>query len=150
MKLCYNTDFTLPKQSQRSRPVLQDGSRSWDCFGREKTPSYNRRNTVTYGNIKVHSYFSMFFCHFYEDSHKNTKNVSLCKNGKRKKTKKTKLNSYAIHQKFFRSDKWHEDPVLCRVHCKCVHNLPRIKLIHDKLFPDRDYLFISVVFVVLR
>ena len=46
MKFCYNTNFTLPKQSQRSRSVLQDGSRSLGLFWKEKTPSYNRRNTV--------------------------------------------------------------------------------------------------------
>ena len=47
MKFCYNTDFTLPKQSQRSRSVLQDGSRSLELFWKEKTPSYNQRNTVS-------------------------------------------------------------------------------------------------------
>ena len=47
MKFCYNTNFALPKQSQRSRPVLQDGSRSLGLFWKEKkTPSYNRRNTA--------------------------------------------------------------------------------------------------------
>ena len=46
MKFCYNTNFNLPKQSQRSRSVLQDGSRSLGLFWKEKTPSYNRRNTV--------------------------------------------------------------------------------------------------------
>ena len=52
MKFCNNTNFTLPKQSQRSRSVLEDGSRSltdldlWDCLGRKKSLSYNRRNTV--------------------------------------------------------------------------------------------------------
>ena len=46
MKFCYNTNFTLPKQSQRSRSVLQDGSTSSGLFWKEKTPSYNRRNTV--------------------------------------------------------------------------------------------------------
>ena len=46
MKFCYNTNFTLPKQSQRSRSVSQDGSRSFGLFWKEKTPSYNRRNTV--------------------------------------------------------------------------------------------------------
>ena len=46
MQCCYNTKFTLPKQSQRSRSVLQDGSRSLGLFWKEKTPSYNRRNTV--------------------------------------------------------------------------------------------------------
>ena len=47
MKFCYNTNFTLPKQSQRPRSILQDGSRSLGLFRKEKTPSYNRRNTVT-------------------------------------------------------------------------------------------------------
>ena len=46
MKFCYNTKFTLPKQSQRSRSVLQDGSRSLGLFWKEKAPSYNRRNMV--------------------------------------------------------------------------------------------------------
>ena len=46
MNFCYNTNFTLPKQSQRSRSVLQDGSRSVGLFWKEKTPSYNRKNTV--------------------------------------------------------------------------------------------------------
>ena len=46
MKFCYNTNFTLPKQSQRSRSILQDGSRSLRLFWKEKTLSYNRRNTV--------------------------------------------------------------------------------------------------------
>ena len=46
MKFCYNTNFPLPKQSQRSRSVLQDGSRSLVLFWKEITPSYNRRNTV--------------------------------------------------------------------------------------------------------
>ena len=49
MKFCYNTNFTLPKQSQRSRSILQDGSRSLGLFWKEKTPSYNRRNTVYHG-----------------------------------------------------------------------------------------------------
>ena len=46
MKFCYNINFTLPKQSQRSRSILQDGSRSFGSFWKEKTLSYNRRNTV--------------------------------------------------------------------------------------------------------
>ena len=46
MKFCYSTNFTLPKQSQRSRSILQDGSRSLGLFKRETTLSYNRRNTV--------------------------------------------------------------------------------------------------------
>ena len=48
MKFCYNTNFTLPKQSQRSRSVLQDGSRSLGLLWKEKTPSYKQRNTVSY------------------------------------------------------------------------------------------------------
>ena len=46
MKFCYNTNLTLPKQSQISRSVLQDRSRSLGLFWKEKAPSYNRRNTV--------------------------------------------------------------------------------------------------------
>ena len=46
MKFCYITNFLLPKQSQRSRSVLQDGSRSLVLFWKENTPTYNRRNTV--------------------------------------------------------------------------------------------------------
>ena len=46
MKFCYNINSTLPKQCQRSRSVLQDGSRTFGLFWKEKTPSYNRRNTV--------------------------------------------------------------------------------------------------------
>ena len=46
MKFCNNTNFTLPKQSQRFRSVLEDGSRSLGLFWKENSPSYNRRNTV--------------------------------------------------------------------------------------------------------
>ena len=46
MKFCYDTNFTLPRQSQRSRSVLQDGSRSLGLFWKEKTLSYNQRNTA--------------------------------------------------------------------------------------------------------
>ena len=35
-KFCYNTNFTLPKQSQRSRSILQDGSTSLGLFLKEK------------------------------------------------------------------------------------------------------------------
>ena len=48
MKFCYNTNSTLPKQCQSSRSVLQDGSRTFGLFWKEKTPSYNRRNTVIF------------------------------------------------------------------------------------------------------
>ena len=47
MKFSNNTNFTFPRQSQRSRSVLQDRSRSLGLFWKEKTPSYNRRNMVT-------------------------------------------------------------------------------------------------------
>ena len=46
MKFCNNSNFTLPKQSQRSRSVLEDGSRSLGLFWTENSLSYNRRNTV--------------------------------------------------------------------------------------------------------
>ena len=46
MKFCYKTNSTLPKRCQSSRSVLQDGSRTFGLFWKEKTPSYNRRNTV--------------------------------------------------------------------------------------------------------
>ena len=36
MKFCNNTNFTLPIQSQRSRSVLEDGSRSLGLFWKEK------------------------------------------------------------------------------------------------------------------
>ena len=36
MKFFYNTNFTLPKQSQRSRSILQDGSRSLGLCWKEK------------------------------------------------------------------------------------------------------------------
>ena len=37
MKFCYNTNFTLPKHSQGSRSVSQDGSRSLGLFWNENT-----------------------------------------------------------------------------------------------------------------
>ena len=46
MKFFYNTNFPLPKQSQRYRSILQDGSRSFELFWKEKTLSYNQRNMV--------------------------------------------------------------------------------------------------------
>ena len=52
MKFCYNTNFTLPKQSQRSRSVLQDGSKYLGLFWTEKTTSYKQRNTLPY-HLKV-------------------------------------------------------------------------------------------------
>ena len=51
LKFCYNTNSTLPKQCQSSRSVLQDGSRTFGLFWKEKTPSYNRRNTVDVCNV---------------------------------------------------------------------------------------------------
>ena len=36
MKFYYHTNFPLPKQSQRSRSVLQDRSRSFGLFWKEK------------------------------------------------------------------------------------------------------------------
>ena len=46
MKFCHNTNFTFPEQSQRSRSVFQDGSKSLGLFWKENNPSYNRRNMV--------------------------------------------------------------------------------------------------------
>ena len=46
MKFCYNMHFTLPKQSQRSRSVLYDGSRILGLFWKVKTLSYHQRNMV--------------------------------------------------------------------------------------------------------
>ena len=53
MKFCNNTNFTLPKHSQRSRSVLQDGSRCLGWFWKEKTLSYNQRNTVNICNGNI-------------------------------------------------------------------------------------------------
>ena len=36
LKFCYSTSFTLPKQSQRSRSVLLNGSRFLGLFWKEK------------------------------------------------------------------------------------------------------------------
>ena len=38
MKFCYNTNSALPKQCQSSRSVLQDGSRTFGLFWKEKKP----------------------------------------------------------------------------------------------------------------
>ena len=46
MKFSYNTSFTLPKQSQRSRYILLDGSRFFGLFWKEKPLPYKQRNTV--------------------------------------------------------------------------------------------------------
>ena len=62
MKFCHNTNFTLPKQSQRSRSVFQDGSRSLGLFWKDNNPSYNRRNTVlffTFSTVPITSKHSL-------------------------------------------------------------------------------------------
>ena len=46
MQFWYNTNFTLAKQSQRSRSIFQDGSRSLGLFWKENNLSYNQRNMV--------------------------------------------------------------------------------------------------------
>ena len=46
MKFSYNTNLTLPKQSKRSRSILQDRSRSLGLFWKKETLSYNQRNTI--------------------------------------------------------------------------------------------------------
>ena len=48
MKFCYNTNFTLPKQGQRSGSIFQDGSRSLGLFWKENNLSYNQRNKVLF------------------------------------------------------------------------------------------------------
>ena len=67
MKFCYNTNFTLPIQSQRSRSILQDGSRSLGLFWKEKKlqkntfeffihdvqSNFNASNT--FGTLKISS-----------------------------------------------------------------------------------------------
>ena len=50
MKLCCNMSFTLPKQSQRSRPVTIDGSRFLGLFRKEK-PLPNNRISMVYCNV---------------------------------------------------------------------------------------------------
>ena len=64
MKFCHNTNFTLPKQSQRSRSVFQDGSRSLGLFWKENNLSYNRRNTVL-AALNVHACSHVF--HFQQN-----------------------------------------------------------------------------------
>ena len=56
MKFCYNTNFTLPKQSQRSRSIFQDGSRSFGLFWKENNLSYNQRNTVPLKPVTVRNF----------------------------------------------------------------------------------------------
>ena len=40
--------FTLSKQSIKSRSILKDGSRFWDCLEGGKTLTYNRIRVVTF------------------------------------------------------------------------------------------------------
>ena len=66
MKFCYNTSFTLPKQSQRSRSVLQDRSSFLGLFWKGKILSYNQRNTVDHKKLKADLSFSpiqLLFCY---------------------------------------------------------------------------------------
>ena len=66
MKFCYNTNCTLPKQSQGSRSVLQDGSRSLGLFWNEKTSNLQPKK---YGNTRNSSLLnlstSLFHFHLY-------------------------------------------------------------------------------------
>ena len=58
MKFCYNTNLPFlnnPKDLDLSYKMDLD---LWDCFGREKTPSYNRRNTVA--PDQLHSLICVF------------------------------------------------------------------------------------------
>ena len=48
-EIFYNTSFTLPKQSPKSRSVLQDRSRFLGLFWKGKNLFYNQRNTVLSG-----------------------------------------------------------------------------------------------------
>ena len=50
MKFCYNTNSTLPKQCQSSRSVLQDRSRTFGLFWKEKKP---RLIPKKYGTFKL-------------------------------------------------------------------------------------------------
>ena len=59
MKFCYDTSFTLPKQSKRSRSVFYDGTIFLGSFWKEKkAPSYNRRNTVSLKTL--HDFVTVF------------------------------------------------------------------------------------------
>ena len=68
MKFCYKTNSTLPKQCQSSRSVLQDGSRTFGLFWKEKTPSYNRRNTVKRQSHLQQTTFIDIFSLFFRDN----------------------------------------------------------------------------------
>ena len=46
MKFCYDTSFILPKQSQISGSSYKTDLDFLNCFGKKKTPSYDRRNLV--------------------------------------------------------------------------------------------------------
>ena len=61
MKFCCETNSTLPKQCQRSRSILQNGSRTFGLFWKEKTLSYNRRNTVYLSVLEI---ITNFFAHY--------------------------------------------------------------------------------------
>ena len=56
MKLCYNTIFTRPKQSQRSKPLLKDGSRFLGLFWKEKSVLYPKKYSICSDTLKVYSY----------------------------------------------------------------------------------------------
>ena len=60
MKFCYKTNSTLPKQCQSSRSVLQDGSRTFGLFWKEKNPPYNLRNTVEHCVTTERAWRSMY------------------------------------------------------------------------------------------
>ena len=65
MLISYKIGFSLPKQSQRSRSILQDGSRSlgllgsrsFGLFGKRKKNFYKRRNGVS-GTLQVSKYLA--------------------------------------------------------------------------------------------
>ena len=53
MKFCYNTSFTLPKQPKNLDLFCKVDLDFWDCFGREKNLSRNRRNRVIMSKKKI-------------------------------------------------------------------------------------------------
>ena len=75
MKFCNNSNFTLPKQSQRSRSVLEDGSRSLGLFWTEKnlrliTEEIRYLNCCCICDVGLHFVYweviSLGFLDFYE------------------------------------------------------------------------------------
>ena len=48
MKFCYNTNFTLPNNPKDLDLSCKIDQYLWVYFGRKKTPSHNRRNTVMF------------------------------------------------------------------------------------------------------